>query len=69
MQTFLTNPKVGKYLQDLRAKDNLKGVNERLLRNVEGKEAKECFKRLTERIKGEENTLFYVVIDEGECYF
>ena len=70
IQKNLTNPAVGKFLQDLKANDTFKYIRERVIRNVHkpSKEADASFKKLENRIKNEKNTFFYVVIDEGNCF-
>ena len=70
IQTFLRKDEIGDYLQDLQARSNLKNIKEVVFRNAhkKSKEAEERFNKLTERIKNEKDTFFFVVIDEGNIF-
>ena len=54
------------FLQDLESEESSMGVEGRVLRNVVGEKENKKFKELEERIQKEEETLFYIVHDEGK---
>ena len=65
IQSFLTKTEIGEYLQDLQAKNHLKYISERVLRNVKSKDSDVRFNRLIKRIEEEKDTFFFLVIDEA----